>query len=317
MRAAVVTGPGSIELREVPVPAPAAGQVRVRLEGCGVCGSHLPLWEGRPWFTYPLEPGAPGHEGWGVVDALGPGVHGHLLGRRVAALSYHAFAEYDVSAADAVVPLPASLEGTPFPGEALACAMNVFRRSGVRAGEDVAVVGVGFLGALLVQLARGAGARVVAVSRRAAARDVARACGADEVLDAADHAAVQARVQERTGARGCACVFEAAGVQETLDLASSLVGVRGRLVIAGYHQDGDRRVDLQSWNWRGLDVINAHEREPAVYVEGMRDAVRAVADGRLNPRPLLTDAFPLAQAGAAMDALRARPGAFLKGWVRA
>jgi len=53
MRAAVVVGPGSIEVRSVPIPEPARGQVRVRLEGCGVCGSNLALWEGRPWFHYP------------------------------------------------------------------------------------------------------------------------------------------------------------------------------------------------------------------------------------------------------------------------
>ena len=47
----------------MPVPGPGEGQVLVELEGCGVCGSNLPLWEGRPWFSYPLEPGAPGHEG--------------------------------------------------------------------------------------------------------------------------------------------------------------------------------------------------------------------------------------------------------------
>jgi threonine dehydrogenase-like Zn-dependent dehydrogenase len=91
--------------------------------------------------------------------------------------------------------------------------------------------------------------------------------------------------------------------------------VRGRLVIAGYHQDGARQVNMQLWNWRGLDVINAHERDPRAYVEGMRAAVDAVASGRLDPAPLYTHRFSLDQLGAALEATRVRPDGFLKALV--
>ncbi|MDX6721279.1 MAG: hypothetical protein QOJ63_3533, partial [Solirubrobacteraceae bacterium] len=64
MRAAVITAPGSAEVASVPTPDPGPGEVLVELEGCGVCGSDLAVWQGRPWFDYPREPGAPGHEGW-------------------------------------------------------------------------------------------------------------------------------------------------------------------------------------------------------------------------------------------------------------
>src|SRR3954468_2502960 len=94
--AAILTAPNHIEIQKVPLPEPAAGQVRVRLEGCGVCGSNLPPWEGRPWFTYPFPPGAPGHEGWGEVDMLGANVTKVAVGDRVAILSYNAYAEYDL-----------------------------------------------------------------------------------------------------------------------------------------------------------------------------------------------------------------------------
>src|SRR5919112_1891650 len=76
MRAAVIAGPRQSELEHRIIPEPGPGEVRIRLEGCGVCGSSLPLWEGRPWFEYPVEAGSPGHEGWGVVDALGSNVLG-------------------------------------------------------------------------------------------------------------------------------------------------------------------------------------------------------------------------------------------------
>src|SRR5690606_20476746 len=59
MRAAVLAGPGQVEIREVDRPDPGPRQVRSQVEGCGVCGSNLPSWQGRPWFRYPLAPGAP------------------------------------------------------------------------------------------------------------------------------------------------------------------------------------------------------------------------------------------------------------------
>src|SRR5919204_6373481 len=97
MRAAVVVAPRSARLERLRRPAPGPGQVLVRVEGCGVCGSNVPPWEGRPWFSYPLAPGEPGHEAWGVVEALGEGVREVEPGERVAILSFRGFADYDVA----------------------------------------------------------------------------------------------------------------------------------------------------------------------------------------------------------------------------
>ena len=144
MRAAVLAGPGRVRIDEVARPVPGPGQVRLRLQGCGVCASNLTPWAGPDWMTFPTEPGALGHEAWGTVDALGDGVEGLRVGERVAALSYKAYAEYDVAAAEAVVPLPAALADKPFPGEPLGCAMNIFRRSDIAVRPTVAVVGIGF-----------------------------------------------------------------------------------------------------------------------------------------------------------------------------
>jgi threonine dehydrogenase-like Zn-dependent dehydrogenase len=315
-RAVVITGPGRCELQSLRPPEPGPRQVRVRLEGCGVCGSNLPVWEGRPWFTYPLEPGAPGHEGWGVIDAVGAEVEGLRAGDRVAMLSYHAFADWDVAEAGNVVKLPPELDGEPFPGEALGCAFNVFRRSEIGPGHTVAVVGIGFLGAVLVNLAARAGARVIALSRRAFALDVARRMGATETIPWDDEGArLVSQVQELTAGRGAERVIEATGLQGPLDVAGEITAERGRMMIAGFHQDGLRHVNLQSWNWRGIDVINAHERDPRIYAEGMRLAVQAVAEGRLDPSPLYTHRFPLEQTGAALDCMRQRPDTFMKALV--
>ncbi|MBW3550938.1 MAG: alcohol dehydrogenase catalytic domain-containing protein [Proteobacteria bacterium] len=149
MSAAVFCGDGRIEVRRQPLPTPAPNEVRVRLQGCGICASNLPVWAGQPWFEYPLAPGAPGHEGWGEIDAVGAEVDDWRIGERVALLSGNAYAEYDVAPAAALTRVPDGLADRPMPGEPMACAMNIFRRSDIHAGQRVAVVGVGFIGALL------------------------------------------------------------------------------------------------------------------------------------------------------------------------
>ncbi|HEY8616008.1 MDR/zinc-dependent alcohol dehydrogenase-like family protein [Phenylobacterium sp.] len=315
MRAAVLAGPGKIQLDEVALPQPGPGEVRVRLEGCGVCASNLTPWEGPEWMTFPTEPGALGHEGWGVVDAVGEGVEGLSVGDRVAALSHKSYAEWDIADVGAVVKLPPQLDGKPFPGEPLGCAMNIFRRADIQAGQTVAIVGIGFLGAILTRLATDAGARVIAVSRREFSLDVARQFGAAEVVPMLDHWQIIERVRELTGGVFCDRVIEAVGKQWPLDLAAELTRERGKLVIAGYHQDGPRQVNMQLWNWRGLDVINAHERDPEVYAQGIRDAVDAVASGRLDPAPLYTHSYPLERLDEALNATRDRPDGFLKALV--
>ncbi len=315
MRAARLAGPGQIVMEETAIPEPGAGEVRIRLEGCGVCASNLTPWAGAEWMQYPLEPGAMGHEGWGVVDALGDGVGGVQVGDRVAALSYKSYAEYDVAAADAIVPLPSVLDGKPFPGEPLGCAMNIFRRSGISAGQTVAIVGIGFLGALLTRLAADAGARVIAVSRRPFSLDVAKEMGAHELIPMDDHWRIIERVKELTGGTFADRVIEAVGKQWPLDLAAEITKERGRLVVAGYHQDGPRQVNMQLWNWRGLDVINAHERDPQVYLDGIRAAVDAVASGRIDPSPLYTHSYSLDRLDEALNATRDRPDGFLKALV--
>jgi threonine dehydrogenase-like Zn-dependent dehydrogenase len=315
MHAATVAAPGQIRIDTIVRPEPGPGQVRVRLEGCGVCASNLTPWEGPDWMKFPTEPGALGHEGWGVIDALGDGVEGLAIGARVASLSYKSYAEYDIAEADAVVPLPPALAGKPFPGEPLGCAMNIFNRADIHAGQTVAIVGIGFLGAILTRLATDAGARVIAISRRPFSLDVARRFGAAETITMDDHERIIAQVKALTGDRFCERVIEAVGKQWPLDLAGELTAERGKLIVAGYHQDGPRTVNMWLWNWRGIDVINAHERDPKVYAQGIREAVEAVASGRLDPSPLYTHSYRLDQLDEALNATRDRPDGFLKALV--
>jgi len=314
-RAIEFLGDRRVRTVETRVPAPEATEIRVRLEGCGVCASNLPVWDGRPWFRYPFAPGAPGHEGWGVVDAIGESVTDFRAGDRVALVSGRAYSGYDIAPASQAVRIPEQLSDGPLPAEPLGCAMNIFRRSDIQPGQTVAIVGIGFLGAMLTALCVRAGARVIALSRRPFAREMAERMGASATIGTDDPQTAAKTAHSLNDKDGFDRVIEAVGDQAALDLASELVGVRARLVIAGYHQDAQRSIDMQRWNWLGIDVVNAHERDPAEYLRGMREAIELIAAGQLDPTPLYTHRFPLADIGEGFEALAARPAGFLKAIV--
>ncbi|WP_416395433.1 MDR/zinc-dependent alcohol dehydrogenase-like family protein [Allohahella sp. A8] len=319
--AAVLAAPGRFDIKPTSPPECSADQVLIRVRGCGVCASSLPVWEGREWFEYPMAAGAPGHEGWGEIVSVGSKVSGGksgllIPGQRVAFLGGPAYARFVAVPATDVVVLPPELDGMPFPGEAIGCAMNIFRRADIQSGHNVAVIGAGFLGLLLVQLAKQAGATVYALSRRESARALAETCGASATFDTEDWWGNAHKVVELTGGRGCERVIEVTGLQFALDTATEMVAEYGKLVIAGYHQDGLRQVNMQKWNWNAIDVINAHERDPQRYIEGIEAGVEATVSGRIRPQDLLTHSFELDELDLAFRQMTERPDGFVKGWVR-
>src|SRR2546423_15377566 len=97
MRTAIISSPRKAEVHSVDSARPGAKELRIRLQGCGVCGSNVPVWEGRPGFQYPLEAGAPGHEGWGIVDEGGGEVADFPAGEGVALFSYHPHRGYELA----------------------------------------------------------------------------------------------------------------------------------------------------------------------------------------------------------------------------
>jgi len=311
--AAQIAEPGTIDRVEIALPRPGPGEVRVQLEGCGICAYNLPVWEGREWFEYPREAGSPGHEGWGIIDAIGEGVKGFKLRERVTGLSYHSFATHDLFREENIISLPDFLADHPFPGEPLGCAMNIFERSDIFEGMTVAVVGCGFLGLLLIQLLKAAGCEVIALSRRDFSLEKAKQLGADHILPMKDHDQIIRQVQKLTRDRLCNRTIECTGKEWPLNLAIELTGTRGRLIVAGFHQDGMRSVNVQMLNWRGIDMISAHERDPARYLSGIEQAIRAIERGRMYPFDLITHQYNLENLSEGFRDLQQRPDGFIKG----
>jgi threonine dehydrogenase-like Zn-dependent dehydrogenase len=267
----------------------------------------LNAWRGVLGVEYPLPAGAPGHEALGDVVAVGPGVGDIRPGQTVTGLLWNGFADFGLALADNLVVVPDGLEHGALLGEPLACAMNVVRRSAICSGDKIAIVGFGYLAALIVQLMPIGVSGWVAVSRRDDSRALARRLGADAAYD---FASIPSPLWD-----SFPVVIEAAGVQPTLDCATWLTAYGGRLVIAGYHADGPRSVNMQSWNWKGIDVINAHARQPAVSMAALRAGLACARARGLDLASLHTHAWPLELAAQAFAATEERPAGFVKAVV--
>jgi D-arabinose 1-dehydrogenase-like Zn-dependent alcohol dehydrogenase len=259
MRAVQVTQAGGpLELVERDLPEPERGEVRVRIEACGVCHSDSLTIEGQwPGLSFPR---IPGHEIAGVIDALGAGIVGWHAGQRVGVgwfgghcghcepcrrgwlidcrnlripgISYDGgYAEAMVAPAHAIAAIPDELgdaEAAP-----LLCAgvttFNALRHSGAMPGDVVAILGIGGLGHLGVQFANRLGFRTVAIARGADKEALSRKLGAHHFIDNATED-VAAALNRLGGARAVlATVTNAEAMTPVIDG----LAVRGRLIVVG------------------------------------------------------------------------------------
>jgi L-iditol 2-dehydrogenase len=207
LKAAVLTAPETIEIKEVPSPEPAKGEVLVRIREAGICGSDFSVFAGRSLVRFPL---IPGHEAVGEITGLGDGVTGLELGQRVTIQPNFAcgecrmclsgmenicinkvrlgidtngvFAEYVTAPARYVWPLPDTLSdsaGTLV--EPLSVAIHAFTKSPPKKGEKVLVFGAGAIGLLFVELARLNGAWVAALDIAEPRLAIATRIGAQKI----------------------------------------------------------------------------------------------------------------------------------------
>jgi threonine dehydrogenase-like Zn-dependent dehydrogenase len=249
-----------------------------------------------------------GHEGSGIVEAVGSGVRGFQKGDPVTSTAGQ-FADYFVSGADALVKLPKEVDPVWAMGEPLACVFHAARRFGIDFGDRVAILGSGFMGLICLQAAllRGPG-YVCAMDPVSWRLEVAKRLGADEVHDPKGQSGKD--LVERFGEFDV--VIEAAGTASAIDMATDLVKQHGRIVLVGYHtgNDGMRTVNMALWNFKAIDVVNGHVRRQHEKREAMRASVELLRAGRLHTADLVTT-YPLAKVGDAFqDLVNVKEGLF-------
>jgi D-arabinose 1-dehydrogenase-like Zn-dependent alcohol dehydrogenase len=316
IRAVQVAKKGSLVLVERQMPEPGAGEVRVRVEACGVCHSDsLTVEEQWPGVSLPR---IPGHEIAGVVDALGTGVAGWRVGQRVGVgwfgghcghcepcrrgwlidcrnlripgISYDGgYAEAMVAPADALAAIPDDLDAVD--AAPLLCAgvttFNALRHSGAMPGDVVAILGIGGLGHLGVQFANKLGFRTVAIAQGADREALARKLGAHHYID--DESEDVAAALNRLG--GARAVLATAGSAKAMTPLIDGLAVRGRLIVVG--------IDAEPIEVSPLQLITSSRSVAGHASGGSIDSQDTLAFSALSGVRPMIETMPLAQAAEA------------------
>lgn len=309
MRIAVLRGPQAFEIEEVDVPTVAPDEVLVRVVVSGVCASEL-----EPWVSGPAEGQVmyPGHEVSGVVVEVGAEAAGVAVGDRVGVwVTERGFAEYVAVRAAYCFPAGDGPLDEAL-AEPIACAANAVELADVRLGDDVVLVGAGFMGNLVHRLVSLRGARqVIVADARPDALERARRLGATRVVDVTRESLPDV-VRSLTEGRGADVTFECTGTQRALAGCGDTTRMSGKIAIVGYHQGAARELPLGYWNWMAFTILNAHFREVATILRGMSIGMRLLASGVLSMDGLVSHRFPLERIDEAFATLRDKPDGFVK-----
>jgi len=313
MKIAILTGPKEFEFQEEPLPALLPDEVLVQVAACGVCTSELDMWEGKAGGQ--MYPRYPGHEVSGVVADVGKDVEELAPGDRVAVWAPgRGFAEYVIVKSKYCFPagdLPLDLALA----EPLACAVNTVELANVSLSDDVVIIGAGFMGNLVQKLVAMQGPRrLIVADTRADALERALKLGATHVVNVSKELLPEA-VKALTDGQGADVSFEVVGGQAPLNLLGDVTRMSGKVVIVGFHQGEPRQIPLGYWNWMAFQMLNAHFREEATILRGMRIGMRLLTSGRLSLEDLVTHRFSLEEINQAFATAHAKPEGFVKSTV--
>jgi (R,R)-butanediol dehydrogenase/meso-butanediol dehydrogenase/diacetyl reductase len=333
MQVGLVTGKGRLELREFPDPIPSPGKAVVRITYCGICGTDLHAYQSGE----PYNPAICGHEWVGQVSGVGAGVAHVREGDRVAigiasacgrcatcqrgdaahcetaflgaigagplAAPHGGFAAaiaIDASRLYSVVQGLSDVEAALL--EPATVAVHAVRRTEIRLGDTVLVLGAGPIGLLVAQAARAAGAgSVTVVEPEPQRRSLAATVGADVVIDPR-HPDFEAQLQAVLGHGGADVVFECAGIPSTIEQSVSLVRRGGVVSLVGV-PNRPAEINAAAWLIREvrLTASLAYLREEFEIAQAL------VADGRLRCTPLHTATVALSGLADAFERLAAAP----------
>ena len=313
MRQAVMNAPGEIVFGDVEPPVPGRGQVRIRVQRIGVCGSDIHVFHGKhPFVTYPL---IQGHEYAGVIESLGEGVAGVAVGDKVTATpqevcgvcppcrrgQYNACEELKVrgfqapgcaqdlfvTEADKLVKLPDtfSFEQGAFV-EPVAVAAHSTGRAGDMAGQNVVVAGAGPIGNFVAQACKSRGAAKVLITDISDFRlDVARQVGIEATCNVASESLADAAGRE-FGPDGFDIAVEVAGVEQSLASLVAGIGKGGTLLIVGVYGEKPR-VDMSVVCEHELDLKGSMMYRH----EDWEQEVKWIASGEVKTEALVSKHF--------------------------
>lgn len=276
MKAAFLSRNG-FQIKDIAIPVCGPDDVLVKTAGCGICEGDVFQYKNRGKLQ---EETLLGHEGSGIVEAVGANIKKFKAGDNVTALGGK-YAEYFVEAESHLVLLPPNIAPVWALGEPIACFVHAASRFGTRKGDRVAIIGCGYMGAGCIEMVKIQGAgEIVAIEPLDWRRAQALKCGADKTYDPTGKTPqdILADLGEFD------IVIEAAGVEQVIEICTILVKQHGTIVLVGYHQsnNGMRTVDMKTWNFKAINVINGHVRRNDEKVEAMKYGMQLQSEEKLK-----------------------------------
>lgn len=293
---------------DVPMPVPAAGEIRLNIRACGLNFADLLMARGQ-YQEKPDLPFVMGMEVAGTVDAIGEGVTGFTVGQRVAAFAGRGgLADFGCFPADRCLPIPDAMPFDQAAGFMVAYGTShvvLAHRAHIKPGETLLVLGAsGGVGLTAVEIGAQLGARVIAVARGADKLAVAKAAGAEVLIDS-DGADLKAELKALGGVD---VIYDAVG-DPMASAALRALRPEGRFIVIGFAGGKVpqfpanillvKNIDIIGFYWGGYNTF-----KPSVITESLADLMRLYAQGRLKPH--VSHALPLEQTTEAMELMRAR-----------
>lgn len=334
MKAALLKNVFEMTVEDVAVPRPKPDEVLIRVKASAVCGSDLKAYEGKHPLIKP--PIILGHEFSGMVEEMGTSVRGFRIGERVVVEPSFAcgrcffckreayslcenlrqlghqlpgsFAEYTVAKAKFTYPLP---EGVSFERAALtqplAISLHAIDRTGVEKGQSVAILGMGAIGLLLLQVARLRGARVFASDLIESKLNLAKVFGAERVGIGSSPDLVD-QIREWSNGLGADVVIEAAGSSATIKQAFSAVRRAGVILLLGLTGHEQETIPLERVTVEELNVLGTIR-----YARGdFSRAIEMIRQNRIDLDPLIVRRFGLAETPRVLEEMVRAPESVLR-----
>jgi NADPH2:quinone reductase len=304
-------GPRDLVLEEVTVPEPGPGQVRLAVQAAGVNFADTLMIAGK-YQERPDFPFVPGLEAAGTVDAVGKGVIGLKEGDRVMAILRHgAFAERALAPAEAVFHIPKVMDGPTAAGFPVAYGTShvaLRHRAHLKAGETLVVHGAaGGVGLTAMQIGKILGATVIGTARGAEKLDVAKANGAQHVIDYGSED-VRQRILDLTDKRGADVIYDPIG-GDIFDASLRCVAWEGRILTIGYASGRIPSIAANILLVKNASVVGCYwgaylKRDPSVIRKSFEELLAWYVDGLLAPH--ISNTFQLEEAPDALETLMAR-----------
>jgi threonine dehydrogenase-like Zn-dependent dehydrogenase len=268
------------------------------MRACGICKFDIKCYKGA--LKNPDYCSAPGHEGVGVVEAVGPGVRDLSAGHKVSSFYLGgAMAERYLADHHTVARIPDEVEDYPlWVAEPVACVVSAIRLLGIVPGDRVVVLGCGYMGQLLIQgLPRELIPILVAVDTRNERLALAVKHGADQTVNASGEDPV--RVVSHLLGREADVVIETVGLPGVLGQATDMLRPGGTLCIFGHHAE-DELLPTDTWHMKGIRVLNTTPFSSRDFHRDLQDAVALTAKGVYDQHDLVQRVYPLAEVDRAM-----------------